>query len=99
MLNTVKYLIHDPIWHPALIHIWNVQDLRMHLAQKLTVAHSEILVNAATYTLDVGSCDQGSKSAKFFSERSGAVERFSQKSVERFPRKNLERSTGFEPCI
>jgi hypothetical protein len=45
---------------------------------------------------------QGSKSAIFFSERSGAVERFSQKSVERsgaaerFSRKNLERSGAVE---
>ena len=46
--------------------------------------------------------EQGSKSANFFIERSGAVERFSQKSVERsgaaerFSRKNLERSGAVE---
>ena len=41
------------------VNIWNVQDLRMHLAQKLSIFDNEILVNAATNTLDVGSCDCG----------------------------------------
>ena len=55
------------------------------------------------YKVQGDNIDQGSKSANFFSERSGAVERFSQKSVERsgaverFCRKNLERSGAVEP--
>jgi hypothetical protein len=59
-------------------------------------------VDLFNLTNKVTSLDQGSKSANFFSERSGAVERFSQKSVERsgaverFSRKNLERSGAVE---
>ena len=56
-----KQLAYDPIRHPAFIKIWNIQDLRMHLAQKLAIAHSEIFVNAATNTLDVGSCNCGGR--------------------------------------
>jgi hypothetical protein len=45
--------------HPAFIKIWSIQNLRLHLAQKLSIAIDDILVNSANETLDVGSCNCG----------------------------------------
>ena len=44
---------------PRTSNIWSIQNLRLHLAQKLSIAVNDILVNSVNETLDIGSCNCG----------------------------------------